>query len=228
MSFDIEKSYEMVYSYENSVEEKSVKESIFEEISFIKSKMKIRKQATEKHLVAPCKKLIEEQGPPTVQHDILPHCPDSPSVLHEHATEPQTPVSQTQTSISYAISCATSCTSEPAPKSRNPPKKSLVGKKSKKISKVAHVPATELTCEYCNKVFTKAQAMGGHISKKHPGVSKIYKKKMVTRENRAPERALLQESKEILLEYDPEFDFKNNRKILNSLKKQLKTGTKSY
>jgi hypothetical protein len=79
----------------------------------------------------------------------------------------------------------------------------LKGKNTKKISKNAHVPSTSVTCEYCKRVFAKAQALGGHISKKHPGVSKIYQKKMITRENRAPERAWLKDSKSILLEMDP-------------------------
>jgi phage FluMu protein Com len=65
----------------------------------------------------------------------------------------------------------------------------MIGKITKKISKNAI--DSSVTCEYCDKVFAKAQALGGHISKKHPGKSKVYKQKMITRENRAPERAFL-------------------------------------
>jgi|TARA_B110000503_G_C6890643_1_gene306601 hypothetical protein len=70
-------------------------------------------------------------------------------------------------------------------------------------------------------VFDKPQGAGGHISKAHPNASKIYKAKMETREARAPQRALLEQTKNLLLDRNPDFDIKGNRTILNSLKNTL-------
>jgi hypothetical protein len=45
---------------------------------------------------------------------------------------------------------------------------------------------------------------------------------MITRKIRAPERAMLESSKDILVKLNPEFDFKKNRNVLNSVKRKLK------
>ena len=55
-------------------------------------------------------------------------------------------------------------------------------------------------CEHCSKRFKKAQSLGGHVSKAHPGASKIYAEKMKRRNQRAPERELLAKAKKLLLE----------------------------
>jgi hypothetical protein len=62
-------------------------------------------------------------------------------------------------------------------------------------------------CEHCGEFFEKPQALGGHISKKHPGASKIYHQKMVTRMLRKPDRDALDRAKQIILEVNPNFDF---------------------
>lgn len=69
-------------------------------------------------------------------------------------------------------------------------------------------------CPHCPKTFEKPQGMGGHMSKAHPGVSKVYLEKMVTRDLRAPKRAILQKAKEMLLQRDPHFDLKNKRGVI--------------
>jgi hypothetical protein len=54
-------------------------------------------------------------------------------------------------------------------------------------------------------VFEKPQALGGHISKKHPGKSKVYAQKMITRDSRTEDRQFLKQAKQMLLECDPQF-----------------------
>ena len=84
-----------------------------------------------------------------------------------------------------------------------------------------------LKCDYCSKVFDKPQGLGGHISKSHPGRSKVYTDKMITRENRAPLRKLLEDAKQLLRDRDPNFDIKNNRGTLTTLKNIIKKGHNS-
>ena len=59
--------------------------------------------------------------------------------------------------------------------------KKKISKKKKKV-----VAPKVYKCPHCDKVFDKPQGAGGHISKIHPGVSKVYSKKMETRNARAP------------------------------------------
>ena len=47
----------------------------------------------------------------------------------------------------------------------------------------------------CSKSFAKAQSLGGHTSKKHPGFSTIYAEKRRIRDERAPKRELLKMAK---------------------------------
>jgi hypothetical protein len=70
--------------------------------------------------------------------------------------------------------------------------------------------------------FEKPQGLGGHISKAHPGKSKVYSQKMITRKLRQPQRDLLENAKNLLYARDPNFDIKNNRSTLNSLKRVIK------
>lgn len=68
--------------------------------------------------------------------------------------------------------------------------------RSRKIKKQsAKKVVIGIKCDYCSKVFDKPQGLGGHISKSHPGRSKVYTDKMITRENRAPLRKLLEDAK---------------------------------
>jgi len=46
-------------------------------------------------------------------------------------------------------------------------------------------------CKYCTMTFSKAQALGGHMSRTHPGESHEYMQKKVIRENRKLERVKL-------------------------------------
>ena len=62
------------------------------------------------------------------------------------------------------------------------------------------------------------------MSKAHPGMSLSYAEKMETRKKRAPARELLQKAKNLLKENLPEFNFKENRSTLNSLKNVLTKG----
>jgi len=34
-----------------------------------------------------------------------------------------------------------------------------------------------IQCDYCSLRFAKASQLGGHISRKHPGMSEVYRKK---------------------------------------------------
>jgi hypothetical protein len=57
-------------------------------------------------------------------------------------------------------------------------------------------------------MFSKSQALGGHCSKTHPGMSKVYEQKMIRRDSREHERELLSQAKKRLLEADPNLDLK--------------------
>lgn len=46
-------------------------------------------------------------------------------------------------------------------------------------------------CKYCDLSFSKAQALGGHMSRTHPGESREYRQKKVIRKNRKLERIKL-------------------------------------
>jgi hypothetical protein len=46
-------------------------------------------------------------------------------------------------------------------------------------------------CKYCTMTFNKAQALGGHMSRTHPGESHTYMQKKVIRKNRKLERVKL-------------------------------------
>ena len=54
-------------------------------------------------------------------------------------------------------------------------------------------------CDHCERRFKKPESLGGHVSKAHPGMSVIYAKKIERRTQRAPDRKLLAEAKEIAL-----------------------------
>ena len=53
----------------------------------------------------------------------------------------------------------------------------------------------KFACEFCRKKFTKAQALGGHMSKSHPGMSHEFEKKVEKRKEREPMRELLKNAK---------------------------------
>ena len=50
-------------------------------------------------------------------------------------------------------------------------------------------------CAHCHMSFMKAQGLGGHMSRKHPGVSEKYKYKTQVRDGRVFERAKLRLAK---------------------------------
>ena len=51
-------------------------------------------------------------------------------------------------------------------------------------------PQYEYRCRFCNKSFQFCSALGGHISKAHPGKSDAYNHKKNVREFRSLEREL--------------------------------------
>ena len=55
----------------------------------------------------------------------------------------------------------------------------------------------EFECKICDKKFAHSSALGGHISKAHPGQSKAYNHKKFVRETRELERELHKHSMEI-------------------------------
>ena len=88
-----------------------------------------------------------------------------------------------------------------------------ISKKSKGISKTPKNARKKL-CPHCRKTFEKPQALGGHMSKAHQGMSQRYANKMAVREARAPERLLLKKAKDLILERDPNFNFKRRRPMV--------------
>ena len=108
--------------------------------------------------------------------------------------------------------------SEKSPKKVVPP---VVKAKSKSITKGDGSPTV---CPFCPATFAKSQSLGGHVSKKHCGMSNMYANKMQVRDRRTPKRQLLREAQGIILKKDPSFCFKTNchRPLMNALKKCLK------
>jgi hypothetical protein len=55
-------------------------------------------------------------------------------------------------------------------------------------------------CHICKGGFNKAQALGGHMSKAHPLMSKEFVQKLQKRKEREPQRELLKRAKGIYYE----------------------------
>lgn len=82
-------------------------------------------------------------------------------------------------------------------------------------------------CKSCQRAFRSAQAMGGHMSRKHPGESRDYNKKAAVRRRRVLDRARLLLAKKLLyqeLGYDYETmkTTKHGRMMLKSLMNRTK------
>jgi len=56
--------------------------------------------------------------------------------------------------------------------------------------------SSSFVCEHCGAVFAKCVSLGGHLSRAHPGQSREYKQKMVTRKANEPRRLALRWAKE--------------------------------
>ena len=84
------------------------------------------------------------------------------------------------------------------------PKPTVKPEKPEKPAKMFVYTAQDLIdlpvkCDHCERRFKKPESLGGHVSKAHPGMSVIYAKKIERRTQRAPDRKLLAEAKEIAL-----------------------------
>lgn len=55
----------------------------------------------------------------------------------------------------------------------------------------------QFICKSCNEEFGTGQALGGHMSRVHPGESKSYQKKLQRRDERHFDRALLKYAKKM-------------------------------
>ena len=51
-------------------------------------------------------------------------------------------------------------------------------------------------CKHCHEAYTSSHQLGGHTSRKHPGSSEDYKKKLEIRDSREPDREALKQAKE--------------------------------
>ena len=93
----------------------------------------------------------------------------------------------------------------------------------KTISKKSGSPNTVglgLKCPFCERVFKRSQALGGHTSKAHNGQSQSYSRKQERREERTVERETLREAK-ALFAAQTGLDPAINRAKVTQLKKQL-------
>jgi hypothetical protein len=79
-----------------------------------------------------------------------------------------------------------------------------------------------IPCDYCTRRFKKPESLGGHVAKAHPCRSKVYAKKIETRNQRAPDRELLKKAKNLLLEQYPGIDLMKNRAMVSKMKYELK------
>lgn len=55
-------------------------------------------------------------------------------------------------------------------------------------------------CKYCGEQFSKTQSVGGHVSKKHPGMSVSYRKKQDTRAENENDRKMRSQAKKYLFD----------------------------
>lgn len=62
------------------------------------------------------------------------------------------------------------------------------------------VSQPQVQCPHCDRTFTGTVNLGGHISKKHPGMSDKYKAKTTRREELADLRAMRAKAKTIIFE----------------------------
>ena len=110
---------------------------------------------------------------------------------------------------------------KPSEKSPKKVVQPVVNAKSKTITKG---DGALTLCPFCPATFAKSQSLGGHVSKKHRGMSNKYANKMRVRDRRTSKRELLREAQAIILQKDPSFCFKTNchRPLMNALKKCLK------
>ena len=83
-----------------------------------------------------------------------------------------------------------------------PKKKDLKKRPKAKKGQTATVPvesptteSKEVACKTCGLTFRNGVALGGHVSKAHPGGSPTYKRKIEVREARAAERLFLEKAK---------------------------------
>jgi hypothetical protein len=76
-------------------------------------------------------------------------------------------------------------------------------------------------CEKCKEIFKTGQALGGHMSRVHPGESRAYNSKIQRREEREYERWLLQKAKKrFYTEFGKEFPL--DRVKIRRFKKELR------
>ena len=69
----------------------------------------------------------------------------------------------------------------------------------KKVTKKAKILPSDIsyTCQLCSKVFYEKAALGGHVSKGHPGQSVSYNKKIEVRKKREFEWKCYKDAKEM-------------------------------
>ena len=94
---------------------------------------------------------------------------------------------------------------KPAPKVKKvirKPKSQLQPQFKPQVRKSQDKPAVvqnpeQFICKSCNEEFGTGQALGGHMSRVHPGESKSYQKKLQRRDERHFDRALLRYAKQM-------------------------------
>ena len=93
---------------------------------------------------------------------------------------------------------------------------------SKSETKVSKATKPGYKCRMCDKSFEKAQQLGGHISKSHPGCSKKYEEKVARSKEREGERKLLQTSKDLTQSIYPDLDIKIHKSKVDKVRKMIR------
>jgi hypothetical protein len=73
-------------------------------------------------------------------------------------------------------------------------------------------------CKLCDEMFETGQALGGHMSRAHPGQSTDYNRKKTVRERRTFLREIHKKAKQI---YESHYGGKINRSTLRKIKESL-------
>ena len=131
--------------------------------------------------------------------DVPGTTPTAANVCEEAAATPQTssPEKATEAARPDRIVVARKSKTIAKPKKKDLKKRPKVKKGQTATAPIKSETADskEVACKTCGLAFRNGVALGGHVSKAHPGGSPTYKRKIEVREARAGERLFLEQAK---------------------------------
>ena len=86
----------------------------------------------------------------------------------------------------------------------------------------------QFKCKFCDRMFKFCSALGGHVSKAHPGLSEAYEHKKRVRDTRQLERDLQQEAVQLYKKQAIVNDCDLNRNTIKRIKKEIVKSERKY